>query len=109
MGLREHWTHLGHTVLYGEYERVQDPFDLQTLSASTNPNIFGGDSHMWGVGAVQEIDAAAMSVWLKYRQFSADGQVCTDAANPTCNVSATATYATFEDMKELTFGGLINF
>ena len=26
----------------------------------------------WGVGAVQEIDAAAMSLWLSYRHFSTD-------------------------------------
>ena len=36
---------------------------------------------MWGVGVVQEIDAAAMSVWLKYRQFGADGQDGRDKPN----------------------------
>jgi len=27
---------------------------------------------VWGLGVVQEIDAAAMSVWIKYRHLSAD-------------------------------------
>ena len=60
---------------------------------------------MWGVGAVQEIDAAAMSVWLKYRDFAADGAEFARSQMPA------AAYASsdFSDMKELTFGGLINF
>jgi predicted porin len=63
-GLRERWSPLGHTVLYGEYEFVDDAFG----------NV-GGDFDLWGVGAVQEIDAAAMSVWLSYRSVEGDNAV----------------------------------
>ena len=56
-GLRERWTPLGHTVLYGEY-----------LTADTQGDT---DFELWGLGAVQEIDAAAMSLWLSYRNIDA--------------------------------------
>ena len=59
-GLRRNWNHLGATVLYGEYLNNEDGFAA------------GSESEWWGLGAVQEIDAAAMSLWVSYRQFSAD-------------------------------------
>jgi hypothetical protein len=59
-GLRRNWTHLGATVLYGEYLTNEDGFAA------------GSESEWWGLGAVQEVDAAAMSLWISYRQFSAD-------------------------------------
>ena len=60
-GLRERWTPLGHTVLYGEYETVSDAYQVED-----------GDFRLWGLGVVQEIDAAAMSVWVSYRNIEAD-------------------------------------
>jgi hypothetical protein len=59
-GLRQRWTPLGHTVLYGEYDRNENGFEN------------GSESEFWGLGVVQEIDNAAMSLWVSYRQFSAD-------------------------------------
>ena len=47
----------------------------------------------WGLGVVQEVDAAAMSLWLKYRNYAADDSTAT----------------AFEDMNKVTFGALINF
>ena len=32
----------------------------------------GSNLDVWGLGAVQEVDAAAMSVWIKYRNMSYD-------------------------------------
>ncbi len=63
-GLRERWSALGHTVLYGEYEKVENAY------GDTN-----GDFDLWGLGAVQEIDAAAMSLFVSYRDVSADNGV----------------------------------
>jgi hypothetical protein len=60
-GLRERWHPLGHTVLYGEYETVRDAYQVES-----------GDFRLWGIGVVQEIDAAAMSLWLSYRNIEAD-------------------------------------
>lgn len=62
-GLRERWTPLGHTVLYGEY-----------LTGDTERDT---DFDLWGLGAVQEIDAAAMSLWLSYRNIEARSGVDT--------------------------------
>src|SRR4029079_4988404 len=80
-GIRQHWNPLGHTVLYGEFLRAENNasssfVDLNgdtTLDVNGNPNdfnnVFSGESSVkvWGLGVVQEIDAAAMSVWVKYR------------------------------------------
>jgi predicted porin len=76
-GIRQHWNPLGHTVLYGEYLRAEN----NNLSFSDNgsngglpfPDFEGeGAVKVWGLGVVQEIDAAAMSVWVKYRHLDAD-------------------------------------
>jgi predicted porin len=60
-GLRERWTPLGHTVLYGEYMTIDNAFGDSVT----------GDFDLWGLGVVQEIDAAAMSLWVSYRDVSA--------------------------------------
>ncbi len=70
-------------MLYGEYETVDDAYGNTT-----------GDFELWGVGVVQEIDAAAMSLWLSYRNIEAD------------NDSVWTWDADFQYVK---FGALINF
>ncbi|WP_072391902.1 porin [Hyphomicrobium sp. CS1GBMeth3] len=83
-GIRRNWNHLGATVLYGEYLTSDGDVDDRELD-------------WWGLGVVQEVDAAAMSLWLKYRNYEYDdNNFC--AANGGC-----------EDMNEVTFGALINF
>ncbi|WP_367115888.1 porin [Hyphomicrobium sp.] len=88
-GLRERWHPLGHTVLYGEYENAQgdDNFALQ--------GALGQDSEfqLWGVGVVQEIDAAAMSLWVSYRHLDQEDSTAID----------------FEDFQYVKAGALINF
>jgi len=82
-GIRQKWNHLGATVLYGEY-------------LNSEASIASREFEWYGVGVVQEIDAAAMSMWLKYRNMSVedDGTVCA---------------AGCQDFDEVTFGALINF
>ena len=59
-GIRTRLSSLGHTVLYGEYGEKNDMMDsLRFQAGVTDSNI-----RQFGVGVVQEIDAAAMSVWL---------------------------------------------
>jgi hypothetical protein len=106
-GLREKWTPLGHTVLYGEYGQFDNnvPFQDATLSSNTanvncnNVNECTADVELWGFGVVQEIDAAAMSIWLKYRHVSADVQD---------NFVVTGAVPT-EDFQYVGFGALINY
>jgi hypothetical protein len=78
-GIAKNWTGLGNTVLYGEWAEVRDaikgtasttlPFD------GSAPDVNGvnlGDANMWGLGIVQNVDAAAMSMFLSYRNYTAD-------------------------------------
>lgn len=81
-GLRTKFNHLGATVFYGEYLNGQD------LGFNA-----GSELDVWGLGVVQEVDAAAMSVWVKYRNLSYDDVVET----------------TVEDFNYVGIGGLINF
>jgi hypothetical protein len=66
-GISKNWTGLGNTVLYGEYGQVDDP----VLTGACAGTICGVTSEMWGLGIVQHIDAAAMELFLAYKNFSA--------------------------------------
>jgi len=98
-GIRQRWTPLGHTVLYGEFlhahgvgvfaESGIDGFaplgDFSPRNRDTT-EVAGG-------GIVQEIDAAAMSVWLKYRHLDYDDN----------------SGIRYDDFQYFSFGGLINY
>jgi len=82
-GLRTKLNPLGASVFYGEY---------MTSSEGINPD---SEFEWFGLGAVQEIDAAAMSLFIKYRQYSfSDAALCANGC---------------QDLDEVTVGGLINF
>ncbi|WP_072373696.1 porin [Hyphomicrobium sp. NDB2Meth4] len=85
-GLRERWTPLGHTVLYGEYENNEASGAFANIGSDTEFNL-------WGLGVVQEIDAAAMSLWVSYRHL--------DYSNDTAT--------SYEDFQYIKAGALINF
>ena len=67
-GIRRQWLALGHTVFYGEYGQYIDQLGPAALMAGAT----SGEFTRWGLGAVQEIDAASMSLWLKFREHEAD-------------------------------------
>jgi hypothetical protein len=67
-GISKNWTGLGNSVLYGEYGNVQNGLDNFANTAL----IADSDATMWGLGVVQHIDAAAMEMFLSFKQFSAD-------------------------------------
>ncbi len=90
-GLRTRFNSLGHTVFYGEY--LDNQADLAFAARGTS-----SDLQVWGLGAVQEIDAAAMSVWIKYRNMSFDSNSAADAAA-----------GGYEDFNYVGLGALINF
>lgn len=92
-GIRQKINTLGHTVVYGEYMMVDKPEELQALVDADAIGTQGDvEATMYGAGVVQEIDAAAMSVWLKYRHYELD----------------MPGFAT-DDADFVGFGGLINF
>jgi len=103
-GLRERWHPLGHTVLYGEYLTNNDGNNANFAPcAAGNAALCGAyDSELkvWGLGVVQEVDAAAMSLWLSYRHLSLD-----DNLNQVTGVNLPG----YKDFQYVKFGGLINF
>jgi predicted porin len=109
-GIRQRWNPLGHTVLYGEYERVENRNDGLIYANGTTPDTGIGSplysydrasARLWGVGVVQEIDSAAMSLWLKYRNI--------DASFKGVELEGANTGLATNNFQEVTFGALINF
>jgi hypothetical protein len=93
-GIQKNWTGWGDTTFYGEYGH----FDDGTVGLLANvaypglgPLAGGGfaagsvvlDSEVswWGAGVVQKIDAAAMDVYLVYRQYEAEARISGDGGN----------------------------
>jgi hypothetical protein len=97
-GIRQRWTSLGHTVLYGEYGERNDMFNAAAL-----PGVDGSQLKQWGVGLVQEIDAAAMSLWISYRHF--EGEVDCFIESSICGHAVEK----FEDFDLVKAGALISF
>src|SRR6185312_216581 len=67
-------TSLGHTIPYGEYLRSTDGvavYDVNNTEGGAKV-IDGSGTTIWGLGVAQEIDAAAMLVWLRYRHHQVD-------------------------------------
>jgi hypothetical protein len=68
-GIRRKWTSLGISILWGEYAGYLD----QIGPAALNAGVTSSEFTRWGFGIAQEIDSAAMSLWIKYRQH--DGEL----------------------------------
>jgi predicted porin len=108
-GIRQKWSPLGATVLFGEYGENNDKQSLGLyLSGVNSSNI-----SQWGLGVVQEIDAAAMSLWVVYRNFSADQNCVLGNTNADCTAvlggAGRTGKVTFDDLQMLKVGGIINF
>jgi hypothetical protein len=86
-GIEKNWFGIGATTFYGEYGHVDDGITGLVAAAPTATGglilsglgpvgargvVVDSDMDWWGVGAVQKIDAAAMDLYLAYRQYSAD-------------------------------------
>jgi hypothetical protein len=81
-GIAKNWFGLGNTALYGEYSKSNDwGAGLGTGRNYSNATIPGAlavngvtdtELTVWGLGIVQNIDAAASTLYLSYRNFSAD-------------------------------------
>ncbi|MEO1207157.1 MAG: porin [Pseudomonadota bacterium] len=101
-GLRRKFVPLGHTVFYGEYGQKDDAFTAGLYDEGVNST----ELTHWGVGVVQEIDAAAMSVWMAYRGYDAD--VTCDAAIGGCATFGDGN-ADLEELHLFKMGALIAF
>jgi predicted porin len=87
-GIQKNWTGWGNTTFYGEWGRYDDGTTgllANVAYPGLGPNANTGfaasavvlDSSVqwWGAGVVQTIDAAAMDVFLAYRQYQADATI----------------------------------
>ncbi len=100
-GIEQNFFGIGKTTLFGEYNR----FEGTTLQeGDLGPAVaIGSEVSVWGLGVVQTIDAAAMDLYLTYRNYSADLS------------SAVGTHAPLaaplqpQDFTVITFGGRIQF
>jgi predicted porin len=88
-GIRRQWLPLGATVVYGDYAAYLDQLGPAALAAGATSSTL----ERFGGGIAQEIDAAAMTLYLKYQHYQADADGLTD----------------LEDADFVSFGGLINF
>jgi hypothetical protein len=85
-GIERNWFGIGATTFYGEFGRVNDGITglLATpggvgaqLSSGLGPLgavgvVVDSDMTWWGAGVVQKVDAAALDLYLAYRQYTAD-------------------------------------
>ena len=76
-GWSNKFSSLGATHFYGEYGRNDDAFQHgQTINGAL---VLTSEADRFGVGIVQEIDAAAMSLWVKYRHHQLDATTAAGA------------------------------
>jgi hypothetical protein len=96
-GVAKNWFGVGNTALYGEYGKTDDtiaeaagrnfggssafaaPFTGTATQNFVSVNgVIGSELTVWGLGITQNVDAAASTLYLGYRNFSAD-VTCTGA------------------------------
>jgi hypothetical protein len=65
-GVARNWTGLGNTVLFVEYSEHNDFLNQAFATVSSS------DVTHWGLGVTQYVDAAAMELFLVYKNFSLD-------------------------------------
>ena len=64
-GITKNWFGMGNTSFYGEYGNAENYIRASTALANSDVDFFG-------IGVVQQIDAAAMEVFLGWRRFETD-------------------------------------
>lgn len=92
-GIRQDWTALGATILYGDYAEYDDqlgPAAIARGATSSTLTRYGG-------GIAQEIDAAAMTVYIKYQHYGVEVS------------GLAAPIGSLEDVDLISLGGIINF
>ncbi|MGD9712897.1 MAG: porin, partial [Thermomicrobiales bacterium] len=91
-GIRKNWTPLGATIVYGDYAEYLDqlgPAAIEQGATSSKMQRFGG-------GIAQEIDAAAMTLYMKYERYEGE-------------VKGIATLTDIDALDLVSMGAVINF
>jgi hypothetical protein len=91
-GIEQKWIPLGKTTIFGEYQR----WDVGLTQAGVVLGIDSAEMNMWGIGLNQNIEAAAMDLYLSIRQYEPEA---TDVLGE----------IEFEDFTTVMAGGIIKF
>ena len=113
---RKAWSPIGATVLFAEYAQYNDFYGAGKArqhradqpvtvcdTASGSDAITGSEAERWGLGVVQEINSAAMHVWLRWQHQELDVDII-DFSLATHRGSQS-----FEDRDLIQAGGIIFF
>jgi len=113
--IKRNWNPLGATVLYGEFAQYNDFYgranvlgQANTLNFCLRPGgsgvctITSSKAERWGLGVVQEIDAAAMHVFARWQHQTVDADVLDLGTN-------TKGGTNFNDWDLFQAGGIIFF
>jgi len=133
-GVSKNYFGLGNTMVYGEYGRASDwgadtlagrSFVGTTATSCPNPagnsvctatianftavaGVIGTDVRVWGVGIGQDIDAAASTLYLAYRNMDAD-ITCVTANCGSATTGATAGKLPTEAIQVIIGGAVVKF
>ena len=114
-GIERNWFGIGKTTLYGEYHQANsgtalNAGALRAVGANDVINSFGAAAtinasniNTWGLGVVQSVDAAAMDLYISYRNREADVTLRSDVSG------ALQKSNSLENLQILTVGGMIKF
>ena len=106
-GIGRNWFGIGDTTLYGEYMRSENFFfayqNVNTTTGLTLGNVSGDKVSTWGLGFNQAIDAAAMDLYINYRNHKLSDPNFATFAVPF------AAAQSFKDISVLTTGARIKF
>jgi hypothetical protein len=72
-GITKNWIGIGNTSFYGEYGNAEDFIKSGPAGVVAGLPLASSDVDFYGIGVVQQIDAAAMEVFLGWRRFEGDG------------------------------------
>lgn len=108
-GIEQKLIPLGKTTLWGEYFDYQGGANERTVAGTDALNPFAGNARIWdsgvqvyGIGISQDIDAAAMAVYVSYRRFEGDLTLRDDATGALAAVG-------IEDLDTIMTGAQIKF
>ena len=116
-GIEQNWTGLGKTTLYAEYHvanggtalnagAIRGVAALDVVNGTgLASHIWGSKTTTWGLGIVQAIDAAAMDLFISYRNVDADVTLRMNAA---ANGDLHKTNS-LENLQVLNVGAMIKF
>ncbi len=106
LGLQRKWSDRGPTTIYAQYYTTENNsicgggFQANCISGSGSPIgnatfVDENDGEYWGFGVVQTFDAAAMDIYVGFRQYIQD-------FNPTLGIE-------LKDQEVFLVGGIVNF